>query len=146
MARRPTIGWRERVALEDLGLRQIKAKVDTGARSSALHAWNLREELRDGERWILFEAHPRQHDDQYVVGCEAPLHDERFVKSSNGLKQLRPVIRTRVALAGQSWLIDLSLAPRDMMGFRMLLGREALRGRFHVDAGASFLVSEDKDS
>lgn len=143
MKRRPSpddvLGWREWVALPDLGISAVKAKVDTGARSSSLHAYDVRYVRRGGHRYVRFDAHPVQRNDRRIVHCEAPLHDERYVRSSNGKRELRPVIRTTCAIDGREWAIDLTLTSRDTMGFRMLLGREAIRGRFIVDAGRSYL-------
>jgi hypothetical protein len=134
----PTIGWREWVGLPDLGIPRVKAKVDTGARSSSLHAFKLKPFERDGVAWIRFEVHPRQRESREAVVVEAPILEYRSVRSSSGIAQKRPVIVTRVELLGQSWPVELTLARRDQMGFRMLLGRQAIRGRFLVDAGRSF--------
>lgn len=134
----PTIGWREWVALPDVGIRYVKAKVDTGARSSSLHAFDLHEFERGGEPWVRFKVHPEQRTSSVVVEAEARVLDHRAVRSSSGASTVRPVIRTTVELLGQTWEIELTLANRDAMGFRMLLGREAFRGRFVVDAGRSY--------
>jgi hypothetical protein len=138
-AARPVVGWREWVALPDLGADAVKAKVDTGARSSSLHAWDVVEEERDGSTWVRFVLHPVQNDTGVRVAAAAPLVDRREVRSSNGVAERRPVIRTHVVLAGQTFPIELTLTRRDEMGFRMLLGRSALRRRFLVDPGRSFL-------
>lgn len=138
-AARPIVGWREWVALPDLGVARIKAKVDTGARSSSLHAWDVVEEERDGRLFVRFVVHPAQRDADVRVEAAAPLVDRREVRSSNGVAELRPVVRTAVVLAGQTFPIELTLTRRDEMGFRMLLGRSALRRRFVVDPGRSFL-------
>ncbi len=132
------IGWREWLGLPDLGIRWIKAKVDTGARSSSLHAYDLHEVERDGVRLVRFKVHPVQRDTRKVVDSEARVLEYRSVRSSSGKASLRPVILTSVTLLGQSWQVELTLANRDEMGFRMLLGREAYRGRFLVDAGKSY--------
>lgn len=136
----PTIGWREWLALPDLGVDAIKAKVDTGARTSALHAFDTEIEVRDGDRWVRFCVHPIQCDDDHVIETRARLVEERSVRSSNGRMEDRPVIATTVELAGVRWTIELTLTRRDEMGFRMLLGREALRGRFVVDPQRSYIV------
>lgn len=136
--RLPTIGWREWVGLPDLGIRQIKAKVDTGARSSSLHAFDVQVFERDGAKWVRFQIHPAQRNDTKVVEAEAKVLEFRSVRSSSGKAALRPVILTHVELLGISWPIELTLASRDKMGFRMLLGREAFRGKFLVDAGKSY--------
>ena len=135
------IGWRERVALPDLGISQIKAKIDTGARSSALHAFDVETFSRDGKTMVRFKVHPYQRDTHRTVSAEAELIDQRQVRNSGGHAQLRPVIQTMVELNGERWLIELTLTNRDVMGFRMLLGRQAVRKRFLVDAGQSFVQS-----
>jgi len=138
------IGWRERVALPDLGISQIKAKIDTGARSSALHAFDVETFLRDGKTMVRFKVHPYQRDTHRTVSAEAELIDQRQVRNSGGHAQLRPVIQTMVELNGERWLIELTLTNRDVMGFRMLLGRQAVRKRFLVDAGRSFVQSSTR--
>lgn len=142
-ARRPleTIGWREWVALPDLGIDAVKAKVDTGARSSALHAWAVRRFARDGRDWVRFQVHPAQGDDQTIVPCEAPLASMKWVRSSSGKLTFRPVIATTLVVGDHRYLIELTLVRRDLMGFRMLLGRQALRRRFLVHSGRSFVQS-----
>ncbi len=136
----PIIGWREWVALPELGLNRIKAKVDTGARSSALHAFNFEYFEREGQFWIRFKVQPYQKDLESTVMAEAMLLEERSIRSSNGQMETRPVIRTTIDLQSR-WSIDLTLTDRRMMGFRCLLGREAIRQRFCVDPGRSFLYS-----
>ena len=140
--RAPTqvIGWREWLAMPDLGVSAIKAKVDTGARTSSLHAFDLRQERVGGEPGIRFALHPIQRDDTAALEAAAPLIDQRRVRPSTGRSQLRPVIATSVTLGGTTWVIEVTLVRRDMMGFRMLLGRQALRRRFLVDSGRSFLA------
>jgi hypothetical protein len=138
------IGWRERVALPDLGISQIKAKIDTGARSSALHAFDVEPFSRDGKTMVRFKVHPYQRDTHRTVSTEAELIDQRQVRNSGGHAQLRPVIQTMVELNGERWLIELTLTNRDVMGFRMLLGRQAVRKRFLVDAGRSFVQSSTR--
>lgn len=135
----PILGWREWVGLPDLGVNQIKAKVDTGARSSALHAFAIEPFDRDGLAMVRFKVHPRQRDDRYVLATEAVLVDKRLVRSSGGHGQLRPVIKTPVRVGDQIWSIELTLTNRDVMGFRMLLGRQAIRNRYLVDSGRSYL-------
>ena len=136
---RPVVGWREWVGLPDLGVERIKAKVDTGARTSSLHAFGLERFQRNGREMVRFEAHPLQRDTSISIPVEAELVDRRSVRSSTGTETVRPVIETDVTLLGQRWPIELSLIRRDLMGFRMLLGRQAVRGRFVVDPGRSFL-------
>lgn len=134
----PIIGWREWVGLPDLGIKTIKAKVDTGARSSSLHAFDVHEFLKDGEKWVRFQIHPVQRKTKPSLEAEAKVLEYRHVRSSSGKATHRPVIITTLELQGQSWPVELTLANRDEMGFRMLLGREAFRERFLVDAGKSF--------
>jgi len=136
-----TIGWRESVALPDLGVASIKAKVDTGARTSALHAFECVEFERDGAAWVRFEIHPVQRSTKQVTVAEAPILEYRSIRSSSGTVDHRPVIETTVRLMEVEWEVELTLARRDEMGFRMLLGRQALRRRFLVDPGRSFVGS-----
>jgi hypothetical protein len=140
----PVIGWREWVGLPDFGIKTIKAKVDTGARSSSLHAFNLQEFKRDGVKWVRFQVHPVQRKSAKAVKLEAMVLDFRSVRSSSGKAAVRPVIVTNIELFGIIWPIELTLASRDEMGFRMLLGREAFRGRFLVDAGNSYYGGKPK--
>ena len=134
------LGWREWVALDALGIAAIKAKVDTGARTSALHAFELDTFSRAGTLWARFRVHPDQFDRSRVVTCEAAVIDQRMVADSGGHREKRYVIETPVSLAGRSWPIEVTLTDRDTMRFRMLLGRTALKGRFRVDPGKSFLL------
>ncbi|MDX1674404.1 MAG: RimK/LysX family protein [Longimicrobiales bacterium] len=137
---RPVIGWREWIELPELGIDAIKAKVDTGARSSSLHAYDIRRFKRGGRRRVRFKVHPIQRDFRTTVEADAPLIDLRKVTSSSGTASLRPVILTAVELHGQRWEIEVTLTRRDEMGFRMLLGRQAVRHRFVVDPGRSFIA------
>lgn len=134
----PVIGWREWVALPDLGVDRIKVKVDTGARSSAIHAWGVERFRRAGRELVRFKIHPLQRDERTVVVAESHLLDERTVKSSSGAAERRLVIETTLLLMGEAWPIELTLTARDQMGFRMLLGRQAIRRRLWVNAGGSY--------
>ncbi len=134
------IGWREWVTLPDLGLEWTKAKIDTGARSSAIDATDLEIVEVDGRSHARFVVHPWQASDADPVFNEVPIIDQRSVRSSNGQMEFRPVIRTSVILGAHHWTIDLTLTSRDGMGFRMLLGREALRRRVRIDPGHSYLM------
>ena len=137
----PVIGWREWIALPDLGVEHIKVKVDTGARSSALHAYEVEPFRRRGREWVRFELHPMQRDTRTTVAAEAPVLEWRSVKSSSGHDERRPVILTTVGLGEQAWEVEVTLTNRDAMGFRMLLGRQAVRGHFFVDPGGSYRAS-----
>lgn len=134
----PVIGWREWVALPGLGVERIKVKVDTGARSSAIHAWGVERFRRGGRDHVRFVVHPLQRDTRTAVVAESTVVDERIVKSSSGAAERRLVIVTPLELLGESWPIELTLTERDQMGFRMLLGRQAIRRRFWVDSGGSY--------
>ncbi len=136
---RLVIGWREWVRLPELGVSSIKAKVDTGARTSSLHAYDVEEFRRGRKRMVRFTLHPEQRNATHEVAAEAPLREHRKVTPSSGHSELRPVILTVVELMGERWEVELTLTRRDEMGFRMLLGRQALRGHFVVDPGRSFL-------
>lgn len=140
MPDRVTIGWREWVGLPDLGVTAIKAKVDTGARTSALHVTDLARFDRDGRPWVRFRVHPLQRSDEPAVEAEAALVERRPVRSSSGHTEHRLVIRTTMTIGPASWPIEVTLTRRDAMGFRMLLGRQAVRSRVLVDPGRSFLT------
>jgi hypothetical protein len=127
------------VALPALGVPHIKAKIDTGARTSALHAYGIEVVRRAGHVLVRFVLHPLQRDDGRHVAAEVPLVGERRVRSSSGHVSLRPVIRTPVEILGERRDVELTLVARDEMGFRMLLGRQAIRDGFLVDAGRSYL-------
>lgn len=138
------IGWREYANLPDLKIQGIKAKIDTGARSSSLHAINIEYFSRHGERWVRFEVHPEQRSAQMVINCQAPLLDMRHVKDSGGTRTLRPVIETTIKLGEVEIVAELTLISRGNMGFRMLIGRQAIRGRFLVDPGHSYKMGRRK--
>lgn len=139
-----TVGWRELVTLPELGAKPIKVKVDTGARTSALHAFNLKTFSKNGATWVRFEVHPHQHNQADAVEVEMPVFDWRKVKSSNGRSERRPVIRTVALLGEHAWDVELTLTRRDLMSFRMLLGRQALRKRAVVDVSKSYLLAEPR--
>lgn len=142
MSSRPLrlIGWREWLALETFGIERIKVKVDTGARTSALHAYAIESlGLREGVEWVRFVIHPAQRSAKPAVPVECPLVGRRWVRSSDGRQTLRPVVRCRMRLGVTVWNGDVTLVRRDLMGFRMLLGRRALKRRFLVDCSRSFL-------
>lgn len=138
----PTIGWREWVTLPQLGVDAVKAKIDTGAATSALHVSELKErETKDGPV-VEFVVHPVQRSSLETIHASAPLAGRRAVRNPGGRREMRPVIVTTARLGDVVFDIDLTLTSRDEMGFRMLLGRRAVRRRFLVDAGRSFLMGE----
>lgn len=138
------LGWREWVALPDLGINKIKAKVDTGARTSALHAFDVRLEKVSGSDIVFFNIHPKQRDLETVVECSAPLLDEREVRDSGGHSEVRYVIETHVKIGQRTLNAEMTLTNRDSMGFRMLIGRTAMQGNYLVDPGRSYLTRKVK--
>ena len=138
-----TIGWREWVSLPSLGLSKIKAKIDTGARTSCLHAFSVEAFNKDGKEWVRFGIHPHQDDNETEIYCEAEVFDKRVVSDSGGHKEERYVIKTELALAQQSWDIEITLTNRDTMLFRMLLGRTALKNKTMVNPAKSFLFGDN---
>jgi hypothetical protein len=135
----PIIGWREWMALPDLGLSAIKAKIDTGARTSALHAFLIEPYQEDGVDMLRFLIHPIQHNQEFEVECRCPVFDKREVTDSGGHCEMRYVIQSDVVVGDNRWPIQLTLTNRDTMSFRMLLGRRAMEERFLVDPGASYI-------
>ena len=133
------LGWREWVALPDLGLPAIKAKVDTGARTSALHAFFIEPYRRDGVDMLRFLIHPIQHNDDFEIECHSPVYDQREVTDSGGHREMRYVIESEVLIGNERFSTLLTLTNRDTMAFRMLLGRRAMENRFVVDPAASFV-------
>lgn len=138
-------GWREWVGLPDVGVPWIKAKLDTGARSSALHAFDVEEFVRTDETdgaaidWVRFRVRPWQRSENDIAVIECPVHDRRVVRSSSGHSEERIVVLLDISLFGRTITAETTLSNRDQMGFRMLIGREALSRGFLVDAGKSFL-------
>jgi hypothetical protein len=138
------VGWREWLRLPDLGVALIKVKVDTGARTSALHAEDIRYLRRGTTRLVRFTIYPKQRSKRGAVQATARLVDKRPVRSSNGSQEWRPVIATHVDVGGVIWPVEITLTSRDVMGFRMLLGRQAVRGHALVDPGRSFVTRRVK--
>jgi len=132
------IGWREWLALPQLGIPAIKAKIDTGARTSALHTFSLEEFSDGGIRMVRFGIHPLQKRKDIELFCQAPVLERRRVKDSGGHSETRYVIQTTVALKNDVWRINITLTNRDAMIFRMLLGRTAIEKRFMIDPGRSY--------
>ena len=133
------IGWREWLVLPDLGVGAIKAKIDTGARTSALHAHRIERYRLGGAPWVRFWLHPLQKCAAPDLVCDAAIVDQRRVSDSGGHQEQRLVIATQVEIGGQCWAIEMTLTNRETMLFRMLLGRTAMRNRFLVDPARSFV-------
>ncbi len=135
---RPVIGWREWLSLPELGIAHIKAKVDTGARTSALHTFELEPYQDQDIAMVRFLVHPWQDRDDVIIECHAPILEQRWVTDSGGHREQRFVIVSPLQLGDQSWPVELTLTNRDSMKFRMLLGRTAMRRRFVVDPALSY--------
>lgn len=133
------VGWKEWIGLPELGLPAIKAKIDTGAATSSIHAYNIRYVIKGGIKYVKFDIHPIQKNNKISKSCLAKLVDRRHVKSSSGDKQRRPVIITKLKVGNYEWDIQLNLTNRDSMGMRMLIGREAIIGRGMVNPTHKFL-------
>jgi hypothetical protein len=133
------LGWREWCVLPELGIPAIKAKVDTGAKTSALHTFGVEPYTENGVRYVRFLVHPLQRNESVVRECVAPVVDERDVTDSGGHRETRFIIETRIEIGGQSRLIEMSLTNRDTMRFRMLLGRKAMTEGTAVYPDRSFL-------
>lgn len=140
------LGWREWVGLPELGLEQIKTKVDTGARTSALHAFQVTPFIEDGIQLVEFHLHPFQRDEETIQVCKAPVVDKRTVTDSGGHKEERWVISTLLTIGMHQWPIEVTLTSRDNMLFRMLLGRHAIKDRAIVNPSKSYLVGKRRKS
>lgn len=132
-------GWREWVSIPTLGVDHLKAKLDTGARTSAIHAYDVTPFERDGSEWVRFSVHPWQRSESDAVTAELPVLDRRTVRSSSGHREDRVVVTVDVIVAGRTVPAELTLTNRSQLGFRMLIGREALRPQILVDPGRSYL-------
>lgn len=138
------IGWREWANLPDLGVERIKAKIDTGARTSALHAFRITPFSKYGAAYVRFVLHPIQRKKTPEVPCVALVIDHRRVMDSGGRCEERYVIRTTLKIGKSRWPVELTLTNRDQMGFRMLIGRQALRRRYMIDPSRSFIAGRLK--
>ena len=143
------VGWREWVSLPELGVDRVKVKVDTGARTSALHASELVSTKEGDLEFVSFTLHPLQNNTQTKIRCKARVKEHRLVKDSGGREETRVVIETNIILGDDQWTIELTLADRETMAFRMLLGRNAIRNQFYVDPTRAYLLtapeSDDRD-
>ncbi|POP53426.1 ATP-dependent zinc protease family protein [Zhongshania marina] len=136
------LGWREWISLPDLGISGIKAKIDTGARSSSLHAIDIQTITVDGEQWVEFKVQPLQHQTDAPLHCRAPIKDYRQVTDSGGHRSMRYVIETTINIGSEQFTAEVTLADRSQMMFRMLLGRTAMKNRYTVDPGRSYCASQ----
>jgi ribosomal protein S6--L-glutamate ligase len=136
------VGSEEWCSFPILNIPIIKARVDSGAKTSALHAINIIPFIKDSEDWVKFDINPIQNDSKTVINCESKLIDKRIVKSSSGYREQRYVIATELEIGGKIWTIEITLTNRDSMGFRMLLGREAMSGRVLVDPEEKYLLGQ----
>lgn len=136
------VGSEEWCSLPELNIDAIKVRVDSGAKTSALHAVNIAPFKKDGNQWVRYDVHPLQDDGKTTIHCESPVIDKRKVKSSSGLVEVRYVIRTALTMANSTWDIEVTLANRDSMGYRMLLGRQAMSGKILVDPEVSLKLGE----
>lgn len=136
------VGWREWVMMPDLGIPRLRAKVDTGARTSCLHTFHLEAYEHDGERRVQFWVHPSRRNLNRVIHCDTPLLDERVVTDSGGHREMRYAILTPMRMGPWCWPVEMTLTNRDTMRFRMLIGRTAMKERLCVDPSASFLAGK----
>ena len=136
------IGWNEWVTLPKLKIPLIKAKIDTGAKTSALHAFNIKPFIRYGAPFVKFNVLPLQHDDLFNITCRARVVDHRYVMSSNGQKEKRYVINTTLFMGEERWAIEITLSNRDPLTYRMLLGREAFHPRIRINPNRSLLLGK----
>lgn len=138
------IGWREEVQIPELTSRKIKVKIDTGARTSALHVTNIKFFKKGRSQYVSYKVHPEQDSAKPAFACESKVKDIRKIKSSTGHVTERPVIEVAIRLGKDLFVTELTLVNRDMMGFRMLLGRKALKNRFVVDVSKSYVCRKQK--
>lgn len=136
------IGSREYCSLPNLGIDLIKAKIDSGAKTTALHADNLIVFRKNDSDWVRFSIQPFKKNGKIITNCEAQLIDNRVIKSSNGHKENRYVIKTILVIGNQKWEIEVTLTNRNFMGFRMLLGREAMSGKILIDPEKTYMLGK----
>lgn len=141
-----TIGWREWVGLSELGIPAMKAKIDTGARTSCIHTFRQEEFERNGQSWIRFWVHPLQKDTKQEIICEAEIIDKRFVRDSGGRQEFRPVIKTDIFLGDSRWEVEITLSNREEMLFRMLLGRTSMLGKLSINPALSYTQGKPDDA
>jgi hypothetical protein len=139
MTDKKPIGWREWIGFPELNIQKIKAKIDTGARTSALHAFKVEPFERDSRQWVRFAIHPIQGDTETVVECSAPVKDQRVVRDSGGHEELRYVIEAQIRIGEDVIRSEVTLTDRDSMTFRVLLGRTALRAHYVIHPGRSYM-------
>lgn len=138
----PIAGWNETASLPEFGVEAIRVKLDTGAKTSTLHAFNIETFKKSGKTWLKFEIHPLQFNDNHIISCEAPLVDLRNIKSSNGQKEKRYIISSLIKIGDYAWPIEITLTNRDEMNYRMLLGRTAMQNKLIVDPHRTHLLSK----
>ena len=136
------IGALEYGNLPELGITNLVMRVDTGAATSSIHVDNIEEFERDGERWISFDIHPDIHDVARTVKCESPVLSQKKIKSSTADRQRRYVIKTKLQMGNRSWKIKITLTDRSEMTYLMLLGRQAMQGKFYVDPEYEFIYTQ----
>lgn len=144
MSELDVLGWREWIGFPDLGIAQIKAKVDTGARTSCLHAFLVEPFEQEGMPWVRFAIHPSQNNASEVISCTAPVLEKRVVRDSGGHEELRYVIETRISIGDRVHTVEVTLTDRDTMKFRVLLGRTAIRNQYVVDSSRSYVRGKKK--
>ena len=143
-AKKKIVGWREWVRLPGLKVKKIKAKLDTGARTSTLHAFKVTPFTKYGASYVRFYIHPLQRKSKPEIKCVAVVIDSRHITDTSGRREERPVIRTILKIGRSRYPIELTLTNRDQMGFRLLIGRQALRRRYLVDPGRSFVIKKKR--
>lgn len=140
------IGSQEWCSLKDIGIPAIRARIDTGAKTSSLHAFNIQPFYKKSEQWVSFEVHPISENRNIVLRCEAQVIDQRNIKSSSGLSEKRFVIKTTVSIGDKSWAIEVTLSNRDNMGFKMLLGREAMKNKLIVNPAKQYVLGNKSNT